>query len=226
MSKSDLLCHERQGWQRGWHRLAGVDEAGRGPLAGPVVAAAVVVPAPVAEEAVQTSLARLTDSKKLTASQREAFFLALHTDQRIGIGVGVGSVEEIDRINILAATHAAMACALKQLPVCPDHVLVDGLPVPGLPVASTALVGGDGLSLLIAAASVVAKVTRDRMMQALDGRYPVYGFARHKGYGTAQHMQALLEFGPCPVHRRSFRPVREAENIWRYGRTPTQKELF
>ncbi len=226
MRRSDLLLHERHYWGRGLSAIAGVDEAGRGPLAGPVVAAAVVFPEKVAVDVLCGTLAQLTDSKQLTASQREAFFAALYADTRLAIGVGISSVEEIDRINILRATHCAMRRAIEALPNRPDHILVDGLPVPGLPVGSTALVGGDALSLSIAAASVVAKVARDRMMIALDQRYPNYGFARHKGYGTALHTQALLEYGPTPEHRRSFRPVREADAIRANGKGPSQKELF
>jgi ribonuclease HII len=133
----------------------------------------------------------------------------------VDIGLGVADVEEIDRINILQATHAAMARAVAGLTAPPDFILVDGLPVGGLPCRSAALVGGDALSLSIAAASVVAKVVRDAQMRRLDEEYPVYGFARHKGYGSQAHIQALYEHGPCPLHRRSFRPVREAEELHR-----------
>lgn len=210
-----MLEYERQYWQAGYTLLAGVDEAGRGPLAGPVIAGAVTVPRDVLEREVVGSLTGLTDSKKLTERRREAFFATLQDGTAIGIGVGEASPEEIDRVNILRATHLAMARAMAALPSPPDHVLVDGRPVSGLGCGSTAIVGGDGVSLLIAAASVVAKVTRDRHMVALDRRYPHYGFARHKGYGSRAHMQALFEYGPSPIHRRSFRPVREAEAICR-----------
>jgi len=127
----------------------------------------------------------------------------------------MAGVAEIDKINILRATHSAMKRAVESLSPLPDHILVDGRPVPGLPVPSTSIVKGDALSLTIAAASIIAKVTRDRLMCELDATYPEYGFARHKGYGTQAHMQALLEYGPSPVHRMSFRPVREAAGIRR-----------
>ena len=200
---------------RGLTRIAGVDEAGRGPLAGPVVAAAFVFSGTLAETGLHGDLARLTDSKKLTELQREAFFALLTGRDGLSYGVGIASVEEIDRFNILQATYMAMRRAVSALAVLPEHILVDGRPVPGLPVPATAIVGGDALSLSIAAASVVAKVTRDRLMLALDRRHPQYGFARHKGYGTARHIQALLEYGPLPEHRQSFRPVREAREIRR-----------
>jgi ribonuclease HII len=193
--------------------VAGVDEAGRGPLAGPVVAAAFVFSEAVAELCLHEDLSRLTDSKKLTERQREAFFKMLTTGAGFAYGVGIASVEEIDRFNILQATYMAMRRALNALDTPPAHILVDGRPVPGLPAPSTAIVGGDGLSLSIAAASVIAKVTRDHLMMALDMKHPEYGFASHKGYGTARHVQALLEHGPLPQHRRSFRPVREADMI-------------
>ncbi len=210
-----MLEFERQHWQAGYTLLAGVDEAGRGPLAGPVVAGAVAAPRELLEAESEALLQGLTDSKKLTERRREAFFEILRNHPSIMIGVGEATVEEIDRLNILRATHVAMARAIDALAVTPDHALVDGRPVEGLPCSSTAIVGGDGVSLHIAAASVVAKVTRDRYMVELDRRYPQYGFAKHKGYGSRTHMQALFEYGPSPVHRRSFRPVREAEGLYR-----------
>ncbi len=210
-----MLDYERQHWQAGYVLLAGVDEAGRGPLAGPVVAGAVAVHRDVLEREADSLLQGLTDSKKLSERRRDAFFDVLLHHPAIAIGVGEASVEEIDRINILRATHAAMARAIEALPVLPDHALIDGRPVAGLPCSSTSIVKGDGASLLIAAASVVAKVTLDRHMVELDRVYPEYGFARHKGYGSRAHIQALFEFGPSPVHRRSFRPVREADGIVR-----------
>ena len=212
-------------WQRNVVRVAGVDEAGRGPLAGPVVAAAVVFTPSRATREAAGSLGGLTDSKQLRASERAHYFAYLYTLPDVDIGVGVSEAGEIDQINILRATHLAMRRSIAALKQVPDHILVDGRPVEGLPVASTAIVKGDSLSFSIAAASVIAKVTRDRIMVALDARYPGYGFARHKGYGTAYHMQALLELGGCPEHRRSFRPVREAVEI-NAGRGPAQRELF
>ncbi len=210
-----MLRYEQEHWAKGLARIAGVDEAGRGPLAGPVVAAACVFEPKAAEEAFAAVLLELTDSKQLSESARDRFFDILGASEGVETGVGIGSVEEIDRLNILRATHLAMQRAVQSLQVPPDWILVDGRPVPGLPVASTAIVKGDALSLSIAAASVIAKVTRDRMMLALDAQYPRYGFSKHKGYGTARHLQALLEFGPSPVHRVSFRPVREAAAIHR-----------
>ena len=180
--------------------IAGVDEAGRGPLAGPVVAAAVILPA-------EFRHAVLDDSKKLSARKREAIFLELTTDSSVLWSVAIVEAEEIDRLNILRATHEAMRRAIGGLSIVPDHALIDGLPVHPFPIAQTALVGGDGLSLSIAAASVIAKVVRDRLMCKMDNLYPDYGFAKHKGYGTALHLDRLQRYGPCPIHRKSFSPV-------------------
>lgn len=210
-----MLEYEREQWARGIRGLAGVDEAGRGPLAGPVVAAAVVMPRDLALAGEHGRFAGLTDSKKLSPAARSRYFALLQDDPAIAVGVGICEAAEIDRINILKATHRAMAGALGALTPPPEFALVDGLAVPGLPCASLALVKGDGLSLLIAAASIIAKVTRDRLMDAFDRMYPEYHFAVNKGYGTPNHMRALLEHGPCPIHRRSFRPVRESETILR-----------
>lgn len=183
--------------------MAGVDEAGRGPLAGPVVAAAVVLPP-------EFDGPGLDDSKKLTPGRREALHAALTSHPDVVWAEARAEVEEIDRLNILRATHLAMARALASLPRPAEHALVDGRPVPGLPVPHTAIVGGDALSLSIAAASIIAKVTRDRLMTALDARFPEYGFARHKGYGVRDHLEALRRHGPSPVHRQSFAPVADA----------------
>jgi ribonuclease HII len=155
----------------------------------------------------------LTDSKKLSEARRRHFFHILTRCPHATIGIGIASSTEIDTLNILRATHVAMARAISNLPALPEHVLVDGLPVKGLPCPSTAIIGGDAKSLSISAASVIAKVIRDSQMKELGVIYPVYGFARHKGYGSAAHMQALMEHGPSPVHRMSFRPVREAAEI-------------
>ena len=189
---------------RGFLLIAGVDEAGRGPLAGPVVAAAVVLPDDFA-------LDGLTDSKKVSAAKREKFYAILTATAEILWAVAEATVEEIDRLNILHATHLAMGRAIERLPKRADHALVDGLPVRGLTVDHTALVEGDSLSLSIAAASIIAKVTRDRLMVELDAQYPQYGFARHKGYGVREHLEALRNHGPSPVHRRSFQPVAQAQ---------------
>jgi ribonuclease HII len=209
----DMLAHERSLWERGVVRVAGVDEAGRGPLAGPVIAAAIVLKPEFAREAIEGCLAGLTDSKQLTPTARDGFHAVLTESALVSIGIGQANAAEIDQVNILAATHLAMARAVGSLPSPPEHVLVDGRPPEGLEQPFTAIIGGDGRSLSIAAASVIAKVTRDRMMCALDRLYPQYGFATHKGYGTNAHMQALFEHGPCPIHRRSFRPVREADDM-------------
>lgn len=206
-----MLAHERRWWERGVVLLAGVDEAGRGPLAGPVVAASVSAPRDVLESLVDGPWKGLTDSKRLTDTKRRAFFVSITGAAGVACGVGVATSDEIDALNILRATHLAMARALNALPRAPDRALVDGLPVKGLPVEHEAIVGGDGASLLIAAASVVAKVLRDDAMIELDRAYPQYGFAGHKGYGTAKHLDALRRHGPCPAHRQSFAPVRQME---------------
>lgn len=197
------LAWEKRLHSQGIRPVAGVDEAGRGPLAGPVVACAVILPEKFSGEG-------LTDSKKLTALQREKHFAALTSRIDVVYAIGVCEAEEIDRLNILRATHEAMRRALVGLTTTPAHALVDGLPVRGLPIEHTALVGGDGLSLSIAAASVIAKVTRDRLMHRWHVEYPAYGFSQHKGYGTAAHLNALNHHGPCPIHRRSFAPVAQA----------------
>ena len=208
---ADLLHHERAAWAVGRRRIGGVDEAGRGPWAGPVMAACVVMDPAAAEELYAGPLKGLTDSKQLAPRRREHFFETLRAHPAIQWAVGSASVREIDALNILRATHLAMRRAIESLPGgIPEWLLVDGRPVPGLPAPSAALVGGDALSLSIAAASVMAKVTRDRRMLELDRAYPAYGFAAHKGYGTAEHRAALLQWGPCPEHRTSFRPVQEA----------------
>ena len=190
-------------------RVAGLDEAGRGPLAGPVTAAAVVflAPPPVA-------LARLLDdSKKLTATRRDAAFAALLNAAREGLlehGIAAASAAEIGRLNILRASQLAMQRALARLPSLPDLALVDGNQPPRLPCAVRAVVGGDAASFSIAAASILAKVIRDRAMARLDQRWPGYGFAAHQGYPTAAHRAALARLGPTPHHRRGFAPVDQA----------------
>jgi ribonuclease HII len=182
--------------------MAGIDEAGRGPLAGPVVAAAVILP-------FQYRLPGLNDSKQLTPSRRERLYAAIQR-QALSIGVGVISPDDIDRINIRQASFAAMRLALEGLLWAPDHVLVDGFAIPGWPGAQTAVVRGDARSASIAAASIVAKVTRDAIMRRYHREFPEYGFDRHKGYGTAEHLEVILHRGPCPIHRRSFAPLRIA----------------
>ena len=209
VSATDRFEFERGLLQTGSRRIAGVDEAGRGPLAGPVVAAAVIFPAAWIEAGLPPELQGLNDSKQLSERQREKFFAELHRRTEIRFAIASVEVEVIDRINILQATHRAMNDALDHLQ--PDHALVDGLRVASLRWPQTPLVQGDARSYSIAAASVLAKVTRDRMMLELDRQFPAYGFAVHKGYGTARHLAALAQFGPCPSHRRSFAPVRAAQ---------------
>ncbi len=191
---------ERELREKGFRRIAGVDEAGRGPIAGPVVAAAAIFPG-------ECRLPRLADSKLLSAKQRERLFGLIHR-KALCIGLGLADARTIDRVNILGATLLAMRNAIGQLELEPDLVLVDGRWVVDVPWPQRALVGGDRMCASIAAASIVAKVTRDRMMLGLDQAYPGYGFAQHKGYGTRQHLERLAELGPCPEHRRSFKPVR------------------
>lgn len=184
--------------------VAGIDEAGRGPLAGPVVCAAVILPLDIV-------LQGLNDSKKLSVRRRELLYLEITQNPAIRWAVVHIGSEEIDRLNILRATHSGMRRAWEKLELRPSHVLIDGLPVPDFPCAQTALVGGDGLSLSIAAASVIAKVERDRAMVEYDRIYPEYGFGKHKGYPTAEHFAKLRQHGPCPIHRRSFAPVAQAK---------------
>ena len=207
-----MLTFERQMWEKTPGLvLAGVDEAGRGCLAGPVVAGAVSMPDELAERLYAGELAGLTDSKQLTALRREAFFEILSNTPGVALATGWCSAKEIDRFNILVATHRAMRRAVEGLPFKVDHVLVDGLPVKGLPCPSTAIVKGDAKSFLIAAASVAAKVSRDHFMVKLHAQYPQYGFAAHKGYGVHEHMAALFKYGSCPEHRHTFRPVQDVE---------------
>lgn len=209
-----MLRFEREFWRRAPRiPLAGVDEAGRGPWAGPVVAAAVWMPPDVVEQAYVGPLQALTDSKLLSPHRREQFAGLLSTLPGLLYGLGWSEAAEIDDIGIRDATREAMTRAIRSLPGPVGHVLLDGLPLKGLPCPSTAIVKGDRQSLLIAAASVLAKVSRDQRMRELDCLFPMYGFARHKGYGTAMHMQALLQYGPCPEHRCSFRPVADTVRV-------------
>ena len=198
------LRHERALRKAGVEIIAGIDEAGRGPLAGPVVACAVILPLKFRHKI-------LTDSKQLSAGVREELYAELTALDGLVWAVCAVEPEEIDRINILRATHQAMRRAVASLLVHPRHVLIDGLPVNPFPIPQTAIIGGDGLSFSIAAASIIAKVTRDRIMVEMDARYPAYNFSQHKGYGTAGHLAMLRAHGPCPIHRRSFLPVREAQ---------------
>jgi ribonuclease HII len=202
------LSHERELWQKGLTLIAGVDEAGRGPLAGPVVAAAVIFPCRWSEAGLCPQLRGLNDSKQLTEAQREHYYTILTSHPEVRWAVASVDADVIDRINILQAAHRAMNLALAQLEPPPEHVLVDGRPVKTMRFPNTPLVKGDARSYSIAAASVLAKVTRDRRMREFDRLYPGYGFAGHKGYGTPEHLAAINERGPCPIHRRSFAPFR------------------
>jgi ribonuclease HII len=211
------LSHERELWQRGVTLVAGVDEAGCGPLAGPVVAAAVVFPHEWEKSGLCPKLRGLNDSKILTAEQRERYFAVLTALPEVRYAISSVDVEMIDRINIRQAAWRAMNQALNQLVPKPQHVLVDGLRIKWLLYDQTALVQGDARSYSIAAASVLAKVTRDRMMEEFDKQFPGYGLAEHKGYATPQHYAAIHERGPCPIHRKTFAPFRPVE---------TELELF
>lgn len=195
----ELFACERAAWEKGIAPVAGVDEAGRGPLAGPVVAAAVVFPD-------VRPIRRLKDSKRLRPEEREELY---HEIARTGalIGVGAADMDEINTLNILGATRLAWSRAVAALSVTPALVLVDGNMRAEVPMAQATLVRGDAVCASIAAASIIAKVTRDRLMVELDCRFPQYGFAKHKGYATAQHLAALWRFGPSPVHRRAFLPA-------------------
>ena len=197
------FAEERRLAAGGFVRIAGIDEAGRGPLAGPVVAAAVVLPLDLAT----TWLGWVRDSKQLTATARQRLFPHIYQDA-VAVGVGCIDSDDIDRIGIVPATRRAMRLAVESLAPAPEAVLIDYMAVPEIGLPQKGITGGDRLCLSIACASIVAKVTRDRMMASLDTTYPGYGFARHKGYGTRQHVACLRRLGPCPIHRRSFRPVR------------------
>lgn len=213
MKQPELFPEEEQGLfhfesearKRGCFFIAGVDEAGRGPLAGPVVASAVILPHdyPLPQG--------INDSKKLSAAQRKRLFSEIKENSKIRWSVGIVDAQKIDEINILQATWLAMKNAVLELGEDVDFCLVDGLPVQGLPVKHQAIVKGDSRSYSIAAASIVAKETRDSMMLEYSKKYPEYGFEKHKGYGTKNHMSSLMEFGPSPIHRFSFEPVRKAK---------------
>ncbi|HEU4683911.1 MAG TPA: ribonuclease HII [Nitrospira sp.] len=190
---------EREARRCGYRRIAGLDEAGRGPLAGPVVAAAVVLPA-------RCRLPGIDDSKQLSALEREALYATI-SSCAVAIGVGWASHEEIDRLNILEATRLAMQRAIASLIPLPDCLLIDALTLPACALPARSIIKGDALSVSIAAASVIAKVTRDRMMDDYHGRFPEYNFQSHKGYSTEEHMQRLSVHGPCAIHRRTFAPV-------------------
>ncbi len=208
MAHVDRFQYEQALWTSGLQWVAGVDEVGRGPLAGPVVVAAVILPRSWRDLGLPAGLEEMNDSKQLTETQRERFYQALVNHAEVTYCLAQLEAPDIDRLNILRATHAAMNSALAGLKLKPEHVLVDGLAVKTMTFPQTPLVKGDGRSYSIAAASIIAKVTRDRQMQAHDRSWPCYGFAAHKGYPTAAHLQALAVHGPCPIHRRSFAPLK------------------
>ena len=194
-----MLTYERELWSKGFFQVAGIDEAGRGPLGGPVVAAAVIFPLHFA------AVDGITDSKKLTHKKR--LLLKSYIEQHsLDIGLGIVDHEAIDEMNILQATFQAMQKAVQSLRLVPDYVLVDGRAAPAMNIASTAVIKGDSLSASIAAASIVAKVTRDDIMTQYHRQFPQYGFDRHKGYPTREHLRAIERYGLCPIHRRTFRP--------------------
>lgn len=205
------LSHESELWQKGVTIVAGVDEAGCGPLAGPVVAAAVVFPCAWLQSGLPTQFRGLNDSKQLDAEEREKFSNIITTHPDVRFAVATVDAEMIDRINIRQAAWRAMNIALDQLQPRPEHALIDGLRIRWLTYPQTALVDGDCKSYSIAAASVLAKITRDRMMVDFDKLYPGYGFGAHKGYATPQHYAAIEQHGPCAIHRRSFAPFRPVE---------------
>lgn len=197
---AQMYAYEHQAIEEGYDIVAGVDEAGRGPLAGPVSVAAVILPHDL-------YLPKINDSKKISAKVREELFDEIQ-DKALAIGTALIDAQTIDRVNIYQATINGMYESIFMLKPEPKKVLIDAVPLDNLPMASESIIKGDAKSASIAAASIIAKVTRDRLMDAYDKQYPEYGFAQHKGYGTAQHIEALKKYGPCPIHRISFEPVR------------------
>ncbi len=208
-----LLRYETALWEKGLTRVAGVDEAGMAPLAGPVVAAAVILPGEFRPRGID-------DSKQVDAAERERLAVEIKA-AAVCFALGVTTVEEIDRINIYRAGLLAMRRAIEGLSVVPEHVLIDARRLPEVRIPQDGIIHGDELSLTIAAASILAKTTRDAMMAEFDRQHPGYGFARHKGYPTAEHFAAIEKLGVCPLHRRSFAPIRQA-----LGLEPVQQELF
>jgi ribonuclease HII len=197
----EMSNYEKKYWKQGYQHLAGIDEAGRGPLAGPVVAAAVILPP-------DFYLPGLDDSKKLSENKREQYFAAIQSGA-LDVGVGIIQADEIDTINIFEAAKKAMLTALVGLTIKPDFLLIDALKL-NAPYPQESIVKGDSKSISIAAASIIAKVTRDRIMKQIGEEYPQYGFSRHMGYGTKEHMKAIEEYGITPYHRKSFGPIKEA----------------
>lgn len=199
----DWYAYEKRAGEQGFSAVCGIDEAGRGPLAGPVCAAAVILPP-------DCDIPGLNDSKKLSEKKREALFPVIQ-EKALAFGIGWATAEEIDRVNILQATFLAMARAVEALPAPADYALVDGNRMPPLPIPGETIVKGDATSASIAAASILAKVSRDRLLRQLDEEHPEYGFAKHKGYGTKAHYEAIRKYGLLPEHRRSFLKNLEAK---------------
>lgn len=200
-SPLDTLAFEKLARSQDFLRVAGIDEAGRGPLAGPVMAAAVILPFGL-------TLPGVDDSKKLTPAKRDKLFDII-MEKALSVGIGITSPAEIDQINILQATRSAMLSAVQQLSPQPDYLLIDGISTIDSDIFQKTIIKGDSLSLSIAAASIIAKVTRDRYMVEMDATYPGYGFAGHKGYGSAAHMESIRRLGPSPIHRLTFGGVKE-----------------
>ena len=200
ISKEELYetmsVYEKEAFSQGFSLIGGMDEAGRGPLAGPVVAACVILDP-------SKPVLGVNDSKKLSPKRRQELKKEIE-EKAIAIGVGIVDEKRIDEINILEATKEAMRMAVSNLKVTPDMLFIDAVHLPGVPMEQRSIIKGDALSVSIAAASIIAKETRDEMMVKMDETYPGYGFAKHKGYGTKEHIQAIQEMGPCPIHRRSF----------------------
>lgn len=194
-----MLAYEKELYTQGIHLIAGVDEVGRGPLAGPVVAAAVILPE-------NCKIPGLNDSKKIPKSKHHAIYQAV-LDQALSVGIGIKDNQVIDQVNIYEATKLAMLEAIQELDPRPQHLLIDAMRL-DLPISQTSIIKGDANSLSIAAASIVAKVTRDQMMEEFDRKYPGYDFAQNAGYGTAKHLAGLDQLGVTPIHRRSFEPVK------------------
>jgi ribonuclease HII len=196
-----MSLHENRLLSKGFKNIAGVDEAGRGPLAGPVVASACILPE-------KSFFANLNDSKQVSEKNRERLYKQLTETDGVIYGIGEASAAEIDQINILQATFLAMKRAIQALSISADYLLIDGNRAPNFGIPSETIVKGDSLSISIAAASIIAKVYRDELMMKLDQKWPMYGFSKHKGYGTKEHIESIKKWGPCPDHRQTFAPIK------------------